>query len=104
MIGDITPKFSVIVKLIDDLVVLEFAREIDADVLADLAKLRSHPAIKKCVDQSTRSLFFIKDSYEPKKIAEAISKSLEDKHGFEVRRMLYGSTGYKDVHCFTEVK
>jgi len=101
MIGDITPKFSVIVKLSGILVNIEFTREIDADVVADLAKLRSHPAI----EMRTGNLFFVKDSYDPKEIAEAISNSLKEKHGFEVRRMLSESkSSYKDVHCFTEGK
>ena len=100
MIGDMTPKFSVVVKLSANIATIEFAREIDSDVLADLAELKNHPAIERWIG----SLLFIKDSYEPKKIAEAISKSLEEKHGFEVRRMFSDSTGYKDVHCFTEVK
>jgi len=101
MIGDITPKFSVVVRLTNNkLVAVEFAREVDQDVLADLAELKSHPAI----EMSTGNIFFVKDSYDPKKIAEAISKSLEDNHGFEVRRMLNGSTGYEDVRCFTEGK
>ena len=100
MIGDITPKFSVVVKSLRDLVIIEFAREIDPDVLADLAKLKNHPAIDVSTGQST-SLLFIKDSYDPKEIAEAISQSLEKNHGFLVRRMASDSHGYKDIRCFT---
>jgi len=98
MIGDITPKFSAVVKLIKNLVAIEFAREVDPDVLADLANLKNHPAI----DVWTGHLFYIKDSYDPKEVAEAISKSFEQKHGFKVRRMINDSNGYKDVYCFTE--
>jgi len=99
MIGDITPKFSVVVRLTNNkLVVVEFAREVDQDVLADLAELKNHPAI----ETSTGNLYYVKDSYDPKTVAEAISQSFEKKHGFEVRRMISDSIGYKDVHCFTE--
>jgi len=99
MIGDIVPKFSAVVKLTNNtLVSIEFAREINPDVLADLAKLKNHQAI----EMSTGNLFYVKDSYEPKIVAEAISKSLTENHGFGVRRMLGDSTGYKDVYCFTE--
>ena len=98
MIGDIPPKFSVVVKLSANIVTIEFAREIDPDVSADLANLKNHPAIEMWIGR----LFFIKGSYEPKEVAEAISKSFEQKHGFEVRRMFSDSTGYKDVYCFTE--
>jgi len=100
MIGDITPKFSVVVKLANKLVAIEFAREIDPDVLADLLELKSHPAIGLWTD----NLFYVKDSYDPKTVAEAISQSFEKKHGFEVRRMLGDSIEYKDVYCFTEVQ
>jgi len=97
MIGDITPKFSAVVKLTSNLVSIEFAREVDADVLADLANLKNHPAIETWIN----NIFWIKESYDPKVVAEAISKSLTENHGFGVRRMLNGSTGYKDVYCFT---
>jgi len=105
MIGDIAPEYSAVVSLNPraNIVAIEFTREIDADVLADLAKLKDHPAIEMITGQCT-SLLFFKDSYDPKKIAEAISKSLEENHSFEVRRRLNGSMGYKDIHCFTEGK
>ena len=99
MIGDLIPKFSVVVKLVDNkLVAIEFAREVDQDVLADLVELKNHPAI----GMSTGNLYYVKDSYEPKAVAEAISQSFEKKHGFEVRRMISSPTGYNDIHCFTE--
>jgi len=102
MIGDIAPKFSAVVKLTNNaLVSIEVARESDPYVFADLVELTKHPAISMC----TGNLFYIKDSYDPKEVAEAISKCFELKHGFEVRRMLSDSkSSYKDVHCFTEVK
>jgi len=103
MIGDIAPEYSAVVSLRANIVTIEFTREIDLDVLADLAKLKNHPAIDMITGQCT-SLLFIKYSYDPKTVAEAISQSLEEKHGFKVRRMLGDSTSHKDIHCFTEGK
>ena len=102
MIGDIKPKASV-VTLIRDLITIEFAREIDADVLADLDRLKSHAAIQTSTGQYP-SLFWVKESYDPRVIAEAISKSLEQNHSLEVRRVFIDSTHYKDIRCFTEGK
>jgi len=101
MIGDIAPKFSVVVRLTNNKVVsVEFDREVDQDVLADLAEIKNHPTI----ETSSGNFYYVKDSYDPKTVAEAISQSFEKKHGFKVRKRLNGSIGYKDVHCFTEVK